>query len=291
MKKLKGINKLVHAHKVNMGDIWLDQALPIDDVEQVDPFLLIHHWKTTFPGGQQQREVGVGPHPHRGFSPVTFIFEGGLHHRDSRGNDQVIYAGGTQWMHSGMGIIHSERPSKELAANGGDFEIIQFWVNVPEKRKMIQPSYQPLSHQQTPSVKLGSKGSSAGVVAGNIHDVKGPIKTESPLLILRFDLMASDQFDLEIPKDYNALLYTLDGSLQVNDQAVEAKSLLIFEKEPGQVKFRVNENTRAILLAGLPLSEPVSSYGPFVMNDQSGILHAMKDYQTGKMGVLIEDFS
>ncbi len=291
MKELLGIDKSLTARKVSMGDIWLDQALPIDDVEQVDPFLLIHHWKTRFSGGQQQREVGVGPHPHRGFSPVTFIFEGGLHHRDSRGNDQVIYAGGTQWMHSGMGIIHSERPSKELAANGGDFEIIQFWVNVPEKRKMIQPSYQPLSYQQTPSVKLGSKDSSAGVVAGNFHDVKGPIKTESPLLILRFDLMASDQFDLEIPKDYNALLYTLDGSIKVNDRDSGPKSLLIFDQGPGSVKIDVIENTRAILLAGLPLSEPVSSYGPFVMNDQSGILHAMKDYQTGKMGVLIEDFS
>jgi redox-sensitive bicupin YhaK (pirin superfamily) len=274
-----------------MGDIWLDQALPVDDIEQVDPFLLIHHWKTTFPGGQQQREVGVGPHPHRGFSPVTFIFEGGLHHRDSRGNDQVIYQGGTQWMHSGMGIIHSERPAQELASNGGDFEIIQFWVNVPKTRKMVQPSYQPLSSEQTPKVKLGPQGSTAGVVAGTFGKVSGPIKTESPLMVLRFELSISEQFDFQIPDYYNALLYTLDGSLVVNEQNLSPKSLLIFDNGPGSVEIQVIEETKAILLAGLPLEEPVSSYGPFVMNDQSGILHAMNDYQMGKMGVLIEDFS
>lgn len=291
MNDFLGIERIVTAKKVNMGDIWLDQALPIDDIGQVDPFLLIHHWKTKLPGGQQQKEVGVGPHPHRGFSPVTFIFEGDLHHRDSRGNDQVIYKGGTQWMHSGMGIIHSERPSKELASNGGDFEIIQFWVNVPEKRKLVPPSYQPLSSQQTPNVPLGPNGSSAVVVAGSFRDVQGPIKTESPLLILRFNLMATEQFNFAIPEDYNTLLYTLDGSIEVNEQESGPKSILIFERGPGNINFNVIANTQAILLAGLPLGEPVSSYGPFVMNDQSGILNAMKDYQMGKMGVLIEDFS
>ncbi|MDH3650578.1 MAG: pirin family protein [Saprospiraceae bacterium] len=275
-----------------MGDIWLDQALPIDDIEQVDPFLLIHHWKTILPGGQKQQEVGVGPHPHRGFSPVTLIFEGGLHHRDSRGNDQVIYQGGTQWMHSGMGIIHSERPAKELAEQGGSFEIIQFWVNVPSSSKMSVPSYQPLTTDQTPKVMMDETGSTISIITGKFKEMEGPIQTESPLLILRLDLNKGIELDFEIPSDYQAMLYILSGSITSNDsESLRSKDLVIFGQDGQGLEISCAENTTAILLAGQPLHEPVSSYGPFVMNDQTDIMKAIKDYQIGKMGVLIEEFS
>jgi len=125
MRTVKNKSK---ADKVNMGGIVLDQALPYRGTDQIDPFLLIHHWTDELKGNQKQQNVGVGPHPHRGFSPVTFIFNGGVHHRDSKGHESVVLSGGTQWMNSGSGIIHSERPTKELAENGGKFEIIQFWI-------------------------------------------------------------------------------------------------------------------------------------------------------------------
>jgi len=290
--KYRSIKRIAPAKKVNMGDIWLDQALPIDDIEQVDPFLLIHHWKTILPGGQKQQEVGVGPHPHRGFSPVTLIFEGGLHHRDSRGNDQVIYQGGTQWMHSGMGIIHSERPAKELAEQGGSFEIIQFWVNVPSSSKMSVPSYQPLTTDQTPKVMMDETGSTISIITGKFKEMEGPIQTESPLLILRLDLNKGIELDFEIPSDYQAMLYILSGSITSNDsESLRSKDLVIFGQDGQGLEISCAENTTAILLAGQPLHEPVSSYGPFVMNDQTDIMKAIKDYQIGKMGVLIEEFS
>ena len=97
--------------------------------EQIDPFLLIHHWDKPIAKGYRQKDLGVGPHPHRGFSPVTFIFKGSVRHQDSIGNNVVVSAGGTQWMHAGKGIVHSERPGLELVENGGDQEFIQFWVN------------------------------------------------------------------------------------------------------------------------------------------------------------------
>ena len=78
----KTISSVVPSQKVNMGGIILDQPLPSRGHDMVDPFLLIHHWDDTLPGGQLQSQAGVGPHPHRGFTPVTFIYEGGVHHRD-----------------------------------------------------------------------------------------------------------------------------------------------------------------------------------------------------------------
>ena len=130
---------VIKTRKVDMGGIILDQPLPYPGVEQIDPFLLIHHFEDYLPGDQDQKDLGVGPHPHRGFSPVTFIFEGEVHHRDSRGNEGIVSKGGTQWMDSGMGIVHSERPSQEMAERGGSYEIIQFWVNSPSSAKGNQP--------------------------------------------------------------------------------------------------------------------------------------------------------
>ena len=99
-------------------------------------------------------KLGVGPHPHRGFSPVSLIFKGAVHHRDSMGVESTVGAGGTQWMNAGKGIVHSERPEKELAENGGAFELIQFWVNTPSSAKMNDPKYQALHAEEMEVVDL-----------------------------------------------------------------------------------------------------------------------------------------
>ena len=141
---MRSIRKIYPAERVRMGDIYLDQPLPARGLDMVDPFLLVHHWADEQEGGKHPSELGVGPHPHRGFTPATFIFKGKLHHGDSTGRSDIVEAGGVQWMNSGRGIIHSERPPMDFAAEGGEFEIIQFWVNAPKARKMDPPSYQPL---------------------------------------------------------------------------------------------------------------------------------------------------
>ena len=117
--KNKKINKVIRSREVMMGPIKLHQPLPIAGLDQVDPFILIHHAgpKTQHPGGKSVMEVGA--HPHRGFEPVSFIFKGSIEHKDSRGNHSVIDAGGVQWMTAGMGIMHSEGPPKEFIEKGG----------------------------------------------------------------------------------------------------------------------------------------------------------------------------
>ena len=154
---IRSIKKIITAHRVNMGGHLLDQPLPVPGIESIDPFLLIHHWDEPVSPGGQQSDMGVGPHPHRGFSPVTFVFKGTLRHQDSQGNSAVISDGGTQWMHAGRGIIHSERPGIDLVKNGGDQEFIQFWVNTPSKYKMETPYYLPITDEGTPKIKENRK--------------------------------------------------------------------------------------------------------------------------------------
>ncbi|MEM9023479.1 MAG: pirin family protein, partial [Bacteroidota bacterium] len=107
MAQHRTIRQVVPAQTVDMGGIPVDQPLPYSGIDQVDPFLLIHHLSNSHPGGAKPENLGIGPHPHRGFSPVTFIYKGDVHHRDSEGNNAIVEAGGTQWMHSGSGLLHS----------------------------------------------------------------------------------------------------------------------------------------------------------------------------------------
>ena len=129
----RSIRKIIPAQRVNMGGHLLDQPLPTKLVNLIDPFLLIHHWDAPLETGKKQNELGVGPHPHRGFSPVTFIFEGSVRHQDSIGNTVVISEGGTQWMHAGNGIVHSERPGIDLVKNNitqdGDKDLCTYIKN------------------------------------------------------------------------------------------------------------------------------------------------------------------
>ena len=286
MRAIKSIHK---SQKVNMGGIILDQPLPVGDLNMVDPFLLIHHWKEVLPGGQKQREVGVGPHPHRGFSPVTVVYSGEIHHRDSFGHNSIVGPGGTQWMVAGKGITHSERPSTEFAETGGLFEFIQFWVNLPAEHKMDMPRYFPLPKDETP--KYTSDGVVASVITGSFLGVAGGIKTAHKVTVVSIEMMANHSIDFDVPLDENAVLYQLDGAVVIEDKKpTYAKTLYEFGHDGSdKISIRAGADTRMLLLHGKPLHEKVAQYGPFVMNDQTEIMEAIRDAQMGKMGVLIEE--
>ena len=285
---MKTIKQIIPAQKVNMGGHLLDQPLPAQGVEYVDPFLLIHHWKSELPGGQKEQEVGVGPHPHRGFSPVTFVFKGSITHRDSLGNEAVVNDGGTQWMFAGRGLTHSERFGKELPMKGGNLEFIQFWVNAPSNKKMSKPFYKPISKDETPLVE--EAGSKVWVVSGDYKNVKGVAPTYSPQLLLRGELEKNSELNIPVPETYNTILYLLDGELEIDGKKLIRKDMVIFNNEKGEIEIKANDKTRFIILAGEPIGEAVASYGPFVMTNQTEIMEALRDSQMGKMGVLIEEF-
>lgn len=276
------------AEAMDMGGFPIRQLLPADGVEQVDPFLLLHHARITVPKGALPLKSGVGPHPHRGFSPVTLIFEGGVHHRDSRGNDHVVEAGGTQWMNAGMGIVHSERPPADLAATGGVQELIQLWVNSPAKNKMDQPVYLPLTKAETP-VWTSATGHAINVISGQLENTKGGIPTLSPVNTFTADLPAGAQLQIPLPPAHQAFLYILSGQVeQADGSRTDAHQGVVYGQGGSGVAFTTLAPTRLLLGSGEPLQEPMVSHGPFVMNSTTELMEAFRDYQQGKMGVLIE---
>ncbi len=279
------VKQILYAHMVDMGGIPVRQPLPTNSIEQIDPFLLLHHHIGNFKENTDPKNVGVGPHPHRGFSPVTFIYQGDVHHRDSRNNSSVVKAGGVQWMNAGMGIIHSERPSKELTKNGGTQEIIQLWINTPQSGKMDQPEYQAFQKEDLP--KLSDELS---VVAGKQGETSGPAKSEMPIVALMGVVSSGEKIALEAPFEHS-MLYLLNESVRIKDHGlVEQHNLVVFEKGTNEVELEASTDVKILFLSADPLNEPLATYGPFVMNNQTEIMEAMRDYQMGKMGVLIEEF-
>lgn len=287
--KNRTVRNLLYAEKVDMGGFPVRQPFPTANVEAIDPFLLLHHAEAKFSENMDLKNAGVGPHPHRGFSPVTFIFKGGVHHRDSRGNNSVIYSGGTQWMNAGRGIIHSERPPLDVHDKGGRQEIIQLWINTPAEHKMDQPAYYPLTEEETPVI-VKDELTDVRIVSGEYKGAKGPIPSLSPVMALRATFRKGAKQSFEIPESYNAYVYFLDGKVKVSGYGlVEGLNLVELNNDGDGIEIEALEDTRFIIMAGEPLNEEVVSYGPFVMNSTTQIMEAMRDYQMGKMGVLIEE--
>jgi redox-sensitive bicupin YhaK (pirin superfamily) len=290
MNKNRTIKHTLYAAMLNMGGFPVRQPFPAKDVESIDPFLLLHHADIKVPDHIPTDKAGVGPHPHRGFSPVTFIFKGGVHHRDSRGNNNVVYEGGTQWMNAGMGIIHSERPPVDIHELGSKQEIIQLWVNTPAAHKMDQPSYFPLTAEEIPYFKTDDGLVKVNIIAGSLSQVKGPVPSFSPINTFTVEMKKGGKYFFHIPSTHNAFIYLLDGQLKVNGaNEVDGKYAVIFNNDGDGFEITALENTRFFIGSGEPINEPIASHGPFVMNNETQILEAFRDYQLGKMGVLIED--
>lgn len=287
--KLRSIANILPAAALQMGSITIHQPLPTQRVEQVDPFLLLHHF------GPWDVEPGydpldLGPHPHRGFEPVTFLYQGGLRHRDSRNNTGILEAGDVQWMTAGMGIIHSERGNKAFLENGGTLEGVQLWVNLAPEHKFVQPRYQDMKEASFPRHDFGN-GAALKVIAGHFGELTGPTKTYSPIIAWQLELPAGATVKLPVPADHNFAAYLLDGKVTTaNGFSYEGRVMLNFKRDGEGISLTGEAPlTRILLLGGRPIGAPVAQQGPFVMNTQTEILEAMRDYQMGKMGVYIED--
>lgn len=285
----KQVRATLPAEMINMGGLFIRQALPTMQIQSLDPFLLLHDARLKFNANTPAKHQGVGPHPHRGFSPVTFILEGAVHHRDSRGNDHIAEKNSVQWMHAGMGIIHSERPSQAIIDAENRQSFIQLWVNSPQKAKMDIPSYQYASVSEMPVLTSDHESIKLHLVCGQYRSKNGPIQPISDVTILWGKATASSTCSIEIKDQQASFIYLMEGTLNVGGYGIlEAQTMLVFEDGEGKIPLTATTNAQFICAMGRPLNEPIVQQGPFVMNTETEILQAMRDYQMGKMGFLIE---
>jgi redox-sensitive bicupin YhaK (pirin superfamily) len=285
----RSIKHILDSEHLEMGPMSVKQPLPKGDLRRVSPFILLHHFgpKSAPPGTDP---LDLGGHPHRGFEPVTFLYDGGIRHRDSLGNEGTLSAGDVQWMTAGKGIVHSEKASPEFLEKGGTLEGIQLWVNLPRAYKMIEPGYQDIPAGKIPKVE--KQGVSVEVVAGAYENQQGPAKTQTAILALKVNFSEEAKLEIPIPKGFNAMGYLLSGELNFPEgEKARAEQMIIFHNEGEGVSLKGAPGTRLLFLAGEPIDEPLATYGPFVMNSQAELWDAIRDYQSGEMGILEEGIS
>ncbi|OIQ29083.1 MAG: nuclease PIN [Bacteroidetes bacterium MedPE-SWsnd-G2] len=271
---------------VNMGPIQLRQPLPNSNVEMVDPFLLLHHYGP-FAISEEDNPFDLGPHPHRGFEPITFLLQGEQLHRDSLNNESIVKAGDVQWTTAGRGIIHSEGPNKAFVEKGGVLEGIQLWLNLPADKKMMTPKYQHITSDQFN--KVGFENINIKVVAGEIFSTKGKIETESDITVALLKFQNSEVLNLPINENHSGLIYLINGNVSVNESIQLQSSenqIASFNADGDHIQIKSIGDAQLLFLSGVPFDEKVVSWGPYVMNSQTEIMEALRDYQMGKMGFL-----
>ncbi|MDG2357785.1 MAG: pirin family protein [Polaribacter sp.] len=288
MNRLKTIQHKVPSPFVNMGPIRLRQPIPTLGIENVDPFILLHHYGP-YAISEFNNPFDLGPHPHRGFEPITLLFKGEQFHRDSLGNEMVVKAGGVQWTTAGHGIIHAEAPTKEFVKKGGELEGIQLWLNLPAKDKMMMPNYQHLEDKQIPKLFSEDKKVQLNIIAGNQKQESGLIKTQTDVNVFSAKATEGGKMEIEISENHQSLIYLLDGEILVNNSDTLEKGknqMITFNQDGSTIFFDAKKESIILVLSGDPIKEKVSQHGPFVMNTQTEILEAMRDFQDGKMGYL-----
>ncbi len=250
-------------------ELWLEQ----------DPFLSMMN---------DRFARGVfAPHPHRGFETLTYVLDGSLQHRDSRGGSGVLQVGDLQWMTAGSGLLHDEQP-----AGDGPVHVLQMWLNLPAASKLVTPRYQDLRGAQMPVRR--EPGVEARVFSGQSGDVHGPALNHVPMTLVDFRIEPGHSVEQAVAAGDNGFIYVVSGEAHVGRERTVARAGQSAWLEHGTDGDRSSTMLRieagpdaplhALLFAGTPLREPMVPHGPFVMNSREQILQAMVDYNEGKFG-------
>ena len=256
--------------------VKLERVIGQPLLPDLDPFLLFDAFGSDDPGAYI---AGFPDHPHRGFETVTYMLEGRMRHRDSRGNEGLLTAGSVQWMTAGSGLLHSEMPEQEEGRMAG----FQLWVNLPAKDKMTAPRYQDIAPDQVPVVDLG-QGVTAKLLAGTLNGVTGPVDTGATQpLYADLSFTAGGRAVIPLTAGHNAFAYVFEGAATLGGTALPRGSIAVLG-DGDEVIVEAAAHARVLVVAGKPLREPVARYGPFVMNTKAEIEQAFADFQAGLFG-------
>jgi redox-sensitive bicupin YhaK (pirin superfamily) len=272
------------------GGFLVRRPFPKASFSEFDPFLLLDEMGPMELGPGEAK--GAPDHPHRGFETVTYLLSGVMEHRDSQGHAGRLNPGDVQWMTAGAGVIHSEMPAREFARHGGRMHGFQLWVNLPKRDKMMKPRYQEIPNAQIPNATSADGLVRVSVIAGEALGAKAVIETRTPIIYLHYRIEPGGAASQQVPGSYNAFAYVVEGEGLFGAEGDRAGDgqMILFAQDGDEVRIENPAGAKAslevLLIAGVPLNEPVARYGPFVMNTQSEIRQAIEDYREGRMGAI-----
>jgi redox-sensitive bicupin YhaK (pirin superfamily) len=254
------------------------RILPFKLRRMVGPFIFMDHAGPIKDLPSNPSSLDVLPHPHIGLSTVSYLFGGQVTHRDSLGVEQIIRPGEVNWMTAGKGIAHSERFEDPSALKGGELEMIQTWVALPEKDEEAIPSFNNYSPDKLPI--FTDKGVWMRLIAGNAYGLNNDVKTNSPLFYLHVVLKQGARFGL--PKEHPERgFYIAKGIVEVSGNTYHEGQMLIFTPGADPVVL-AKENTTLMLLGGEPLGERFIWWN-FVSSRKERIEQAKEDWKQGRI--------
>jgi redox-sensitive bicupin YhaK (pirin superfamily) len=185
------------------------------DKKRMSPFFLMDYGaKVDFSPREEPR--GVGVHPHRGFETVTIAYHGKIAHHDSAGNSGIIGEGDVQWMTAASGLLHKEYHEQNFSREGGLFQMVQLWVNLPAKHKMSPPKYQEITNAKMGKHQLPGDAGVIEVVAGEYNGTKGAAYTFTPMSVFNAKLKKGKTASFNFPATWNTGLLVVDGSISID---------------------------------------------------------------------------
>ena len=288
IKKVKLSYAVDQKHWVGDGFHVYGLLRPTEDLNKyISPFVMMDYASPKEFSKTNARR-GVGEHPHRGFETVTFAYQGEVEHRDSSGGGGVIKPGDVQWMTAGRGVVHDEFHSVDFSKEGGVFEMVQLWINLPKKNKMTKPKYQEIKSKDIPRVKLGDE-TELRVITGDYQGVKGPSLTFTPINIYDITSKKNKDISLKFSNNTNTVILIMSGELEIGKETFKEKNILIFEREGESIELVMSKEFKGLILNSEPIDEPIVAHGPFIMNTKEEIIEAIEDFQNGKMGNLFNN--
>jgi quercetin 2,3-dioxygenase len=260
---------------VEGAGVRLRRAFGHSQLPLFDPFLLLDDFGSDDPADYLP---GFPWHPHRGIETITYMLAGRVAHGDSLGNAGTIGPGDVQWMTAGRGIVHQEMP---LAGESPRLRGLQLWANLPAAHKMMPPRYRDVRRGEIPTVRT-SAGARVAVVCGEVEGVHGPVRdVVIDPTCLDVALPAHKGFRMLIPRGHTVFAYVFAGEADFGEGAIgEGHVVLLGDGDEVNIEASGPEG-RFLLVAGMPLGEPVAWRGPIVMNTEAELRAAFDDYRRG----------
>lgn len=256
------------------------------DMQRMDPIIMMDY-NPKYYFAPSEIPKGVGVHPHRGFETVTIAYKGKVEHHDSSGGGGIIGEGDVQWMTAAGGVLHKEFHEKEWSKKGGEFQMVQLWVNLPAKDKMSKPGYQSIENGTINRYFFENNRGEVEVIAGEYQGVKGTASTFTPLHLFNAKLKNGTAAGFRFPSYYNTALLVIEGSIKINGKDEAAADHFVLMANDGEdFTIEAGDDAVVLVLSGQPIGEPIAAHGPFVMNTREELLQAFDDFNKGKFGYL-----
>ena len=238
------VETIIASRKRDIGGFSVGRLLPAAARRRVGPFVFFDHMGPAdlAPG----HGIDVRPHPHINLATVTYLFEGGIVHRDSVGSVQPIQPGAINWMTAGRGIVHSERTGPGRRKKGSRLHGLQLWVALPKAHEETEPEFRHYPAASLP--ELEADGARIRVLAGSAYGAASPVQTLSPLFYAEATIPAGSE--LPVPAEYEErAAYVVEGIVRCGAERVEASHMIVFAARSAPV-LRAESAARVMLLGG-----------------------------------------